>query len=86
LVLILSVGFAWYVFIYGDTLYFDTNVPPISALAKYQLVGAGGIQMWLGWSVMHLAMMTLVLGLLIAFVDEWFHFSISLLNIDRSLG
>lgn len=74
LVLMLSVGFAWYASIYGDTSYFNTDVPPGSALAKYHLVSAGGIRMWLGWSVMHLAMMTLVLGLLVAFVDEWFRF------------
>lgn len=83
LVLMLSVGIGWYVFSYGDTSYFNTDVPPGTALAKNHLVSTGGIQMWLGWSVMHLSILSLLLGLLISFVDEWLRFSISFVNIDK---
>lgn len=70
LVLILNVGFVWYVFSYGDAGYFDSDSPPGSAASKYRLVSEGGIKMWLGWAVMHLVCLALVLGLLLAFVDE----------------
>jgi hypothetical protein len=74
LVVLLNAGFWWYVFItYGEASYFNTNIPPKTAIIKFHLVSHGGIQMWLGWSVMHLAMMALLLGLLAVFVDEWIH-------------
>lgn len=83
LVLILNAGIAWYVFNFGDSSYFNTDVSLNSAAAKYRLVSAGGIQMWLGWAVMHLTIMALLLGLLVAFVDEWFRFPFNFKYIDK---
>jgi hypothetical protein len=72
---LLSCGLcAWFLFRYGESTYINTNTPPRSAITKFHLVISGGLRMWLGWAVMHLAVVAYILGLLLAFVDEWIRF------------
>lgn len=82
-VFISSVGFLWYVVGYGDTGYYNTDIPPRTAIAKFHLLIAGGLKMWLGWAVMHLALLALVLGLMLAFADEWIRFIFNLNKTDE---
>lgn len=74
IVVSLNVGLAWYVFFqFGEMNYFGSLDIPRSATAKYHLVNAAGIQMWVGWSVMHLVVTAFLVGLLFVFVAEWIH-------------
>jgi len=72
LLFLLTVGMSWYVFFsYGDSSYFTSSDLPRSAIAKYRLVSASGIEMWFGWSVMHLTVMSFLLGLQLVFLIDW---------------
>lgn len=79
----LNVGLAWYVlFQFGEIDYFSSPDIPRGAITKYHLVSSSGIQMWLGWSVMHLVVLAFLMGVLLAFAIEW----IQVLGRVREIG
>lgn len=83
-VLLICILFVWWlIFQYGGAWYYNTDTPPRSAIAKFHLVIAGGLRMWLGWALMHLALLALVLGLILAFVDEWIRFIFNLNKMEK---
>lgn len=72
-VLLLNVGFIWYVLFYGND-FFTSSDTTRNIAAKYRLVNGGGIGMWIGWSVMHLIVLVFLMGLLLVFVTDWLRY------------
>ena len=69
--ILLTIGTGWYVLFAYAGSYFQSDALIQSAAAKASLVTKGGVSMWVGWSVMHLTILSLLLGLSLLIFSEW---------------